>query len=84
MFVPWQAALIQRLSFNLQQSALEQGALRNCLRDWYPEERHSGAYIEPRYLSVRNRSHDWMHFYEPFPFDTLPASIIEEKKNRDG
>ncbi|KAL1604865.1 hypothetical protein SLS60_004405 [Paraconiothyrium brasiliense] len=79
---PWQAASIQRVDISLQQMALEQGELRNWLKEWYAKERHAGAYIAPRFL------HAWDERFarkvESFPFDTLSTSISGRTKPQDG
>ncbi|KAK7192218.1 hypothetical protein PSPO01_01790 [Paraphaeosphaeria sporulosa] len=84
ILAPWQAALIQRLDISLQQIALERGELRNWLKEWAPEERHQGAYIEPRFLHTRDRRLGRVHHREPFPFNILSAAKIGKKDPRDG
>ncbi|KAL5430561.1 hypothetical protein PMIN06_012503, partial [Paraphaeosphaeria minitans] len=84
ILAPWQAALIQRLDISLQQIALERGELRNWLKEWAPEERHQGAYIEPRFLRTRDRISGRIRHREPFPFGILSAAKIGKKNLRDG
>ncbi|KAJ4355428.1 uncharacterized protein N0V89_003444 [Didymosphaeria variabile] len=79
---PWQAALIQRVDISLQQIALEQGELRNWLKEWYAKERHAGAYIAPRFLRAWDKKPS--HKVQPFPFDTLSTSISGRKEPQDG
>lgn len=84
LLAPWQAALIQRVDISLQQIALERSEFRDWLKEWYPKERHAGAYIEPRFLCTRDMSKGRGHKRVPFPFNTLGAATIGKKEPRDG
>ena len=47
-FYSWQLAQIARLDIRLPQMSLENGALRNALKEWKAPERNQGCYIVPR------------------------------------
>lgn len=76
LLLPWQFAQITRLDIKLPQMNLENGALRNALKEWEAQARHENCYVVPRQALILQDLNDRKTGDHPISFDNvlIPAA----------
>lgn len=82
LLLPWQVAQITRLDIKLPQMSLENGALRNALKEWEAQARHENCYVVPRQALILQDFDDRKTGDYPISFDNVLIPVVTKTSDK--
>lgn len=82
LLLPWQFAQITRLDIKLPQMALENGGLRNTLKEWEAQARHENCYVVPRQALILQDLDGRKAGEYPISFDNVLIPAVTKTPDR--